>query len=185
MKHLLLLTCCLFLFYGTAPAKTVYDVDLPEEISIENEALQLNGYGLRTKFFFKVYLGSLYTGSKANSTAQVLEQSGTKLIRMNFIYNKVERKKIVDAFAAGFEKNSPQLKNDPALQQFLALFTADFIAGDQVDLQISADGSVSATHNSTDLGSVSSPQLGKAVLLIYLGDQPADDDLKQGMLGQD
>lgn len=115
----------------------------------------------------------------------MLEQSGAKLIRMNFIYNKVERKKIVTAFAEGFEKNSPQLKNDPALQQFLGLFNADFVAGDQVDLHISAAGSVSATHNSIDLGSVTSTQLGNAVLLSYLGDHPADDDLKQGMLGQD
>lgn len=53
MKHLLLLACCLFLFSETAPAKTVYDVDLPEQVSIAGETLLLNGYGLRTKFFLK------------------------------------------------------------------------------------------------------------------------------------
>lgn len=187
MKQLVLLTCCLFLFLfcTSAPAKTVYDVELPETINSAGETLQLNGYGLRSKFFFKIYLGSLYTGSKADSTAQILAQPGAKLIRMNFIYNKVEKEKIVDAFAEGFEKNSPQLKNDPALQQFLKLFTADFVAGDQVDLELAADGNVSATHNGTKLGSVTSKELGNAVLLIYLGEQPADDDLKQGMLGQD
>lgn len=184
MKYLFLLTCCLFLFSESVPAKTIYDVELPETVSIAGETLKLNGYGLRKKFFLKVYLGSLYTGAKATSTAQVLAQPGTKLIRMNFIYHKVDRNKITGAFAEGFEKNSPQLKNDPALLQFLNLFTADFVAGDQVDLILSADGMLSATHNNHTLGSVTSNQLINAVLLIYLGDQPADDDLKQGMLGK-
>ncbi len=184
MKKLLLLACCFFLFAESSPAKTVYDVELPETLTVAGEALQLNGYGLRKKFFFKIYLGSLYTATKATSTQQVLEQPTAKLIRMNFIYHKVEKKKIVDAFAEGFKKNSPHLKNDPLLQQFLELFTADFVAGDQVDLQLAADGTVSAIHNSTPLGNVKSKELVKAVLRIYLGDKPADDDLKQGMLGQ-
>lgn len=183
MKQFLLLIGCLFLLCEAAPAKTVYDVGLPDTVSSGEQTLQLNGYGLRTKFFLKIYLGSLYTGSKATSTAEVLSQPGTKLIRMNFIYHKVAKEKIVGAFAAGFKKNSPQLKADPALQQFLNLFTADFVAGDQVDLIIAADGSVSATHNAATLGRVLSKDLAKAVLLIYLGDDPADADLKEGMLG--
>jgi hypothetical protein len=69
------------------------------------------------------------------------------------------------------------------LQQFLDLFDADFVAGDRVDLIIAADGTVAATHNKRDLGKITSPALAKAVLLIYLGDDPADDDLKAGMLG--
>lgn len=185
MKHLFLLACCLFLFSSTAPAKTIYDVELPETVSVAGETLQLNGYGLRTKFFLKIYLGSLYTGSKATTTTQVLDQPSAKMIRMNFIYNKVDRGKIVDAFAEGFAKNSSQLKNDPALQQFLDLFKTDFVAGDQVDLEVAADGTVTATHNMSKLGNIASKKLGNAVLLIYLGEQPADDDLKQGMLGQD
>ena len=183
MKKLFLLACCLFLFAETAPAKTVYDVELPDSINIAGENLQLNGYGLRKKFFFKVYLGSLYTQDKATSTAQVLAQPGAKLIRMNFIYHKVEKKKIVESFAEGFEKNSPHMLGDPVAQQFLDLFTADFVAGDQVDLTLAADGTVSASHNSRQLGSVKSTDLVKAVLLIYLGEKPADDDLKEGMLG--
>ncbi|PLX96622.1 MAG: hypothetical protein C0622_14545 [Desulfuromonas sp.] len=184
MRFLLLcLLCCLLLSPATVFAKKVYDVDLPEQETLSGEVLHLNGYGLRTKFFIKVYLGSLYTASPVKSTAQVLAQPGAKLIRMDFIHSKVGREKIVEAFAEGFEKNSPQLKNDPALKSFLDLFTADFISGDRVDLLVAGDGSVSAVHNGRELGTVVSPVLGEAVLLIYLGDEPADEDLKEGMLG--
>jgi len=184
MKRLLLLVCCLLLLGENAEAIKVYDIDLPETASVSGETLHLNGYGLRKKFFFKIYLGSLYTGQKATTTKQILSQPGPKLIRMDFIHSKVDREKIVDAFAEGFQKNSPQLVGKPETKQFLALFKADFIEGDRVDLTIAADGSVSARHNDRELGSISSPELGQGVLLIYLGKKPADEDLKEGMLGQ-
>jgi len=72
MKRWFLLVCCLFLLGGNAWAVKIYDIDLPETATISDQTLQLNGYGLRKKFFFKIYLGSLYTGQKATSTEQVL-----------------------------------------------------------------------------------------------------------------
>ena len=184
MQRLLLLVSCLLIFSPSlVSAKTVYDIDLPEMATVGSETLQLNGYGLRKKFFFKIYLGSLYTAEKATTTEQVLSMPGAKMIRMDFIYSKVDREKITEAFAEGFEKNSPQLKGNPVLQQFLDLFDADFVAGDRVDLIFPADGTVSAIHNKRYLGQIDSDALAKAVLLIYLGRDPADDDLKAGMLG--
>ena len=71
----------------------------------------------------------------------------------------------------------------PEARAFLGLFKDDFIAGDKVDLILTADGKVSATHNGKDLGTVESKELVEGVLLIYLGAQPADEDMKAGMLG--
>lgn len=184
MRQFLLVSCCFLLLSGNIFAKTVYDISLPETVTVAGEQLQLNGYGLRKKFFLKIYLGSLYTKAKATSTEQVQEMPGAKLIRMNFIYHKVGVEKITEAFAEGFEKNSPQLKGNPVLQQFLDLFTTDFVAGDQVDLELAADGNVSAIHDGKNLGSIHSDDLAKAILLIYLGNEPADDNLKAGMLGK-
>lgn len=183
MRLLLLAICFLLLSSGNLFAKTVYDIDLPDTVTVAGENLQLNGYGLRKKFFFKIYLGSLYLREKATTTDQVLEMPGAKLIRMDFIYKKVEREKITQAFAEGFAKNSPQIIDNPDLEQFLHLFNADFFAGDQVDIELAADGTVSVRQNSEVLGTISSPVLAKAVLLIYLGNTPADSSLKEGMLG--
>ncbi len=185
MRLFLLAICFLLLPSGNLFAKTVYDIDLPDTVTISGETLQLNGYGLRKKFFFKIYLGSLYTQKKATTTEQVLALPGAKLIRMDFIYKKVEREKITEAFAEGFAKNSPQLIGNPDLEQFLHLFNADFFAGDQVDLELATDGTVSVRQNSELLGKITSTPLVKAVLLIYLGETPADTGLKKGMLGGD
>jgi hypothetical protein len=183
MRLFVLAICFLLLSSGNLFAKTVYDINLPDTVTIDGENLQLNGYGLRKKFFFKIYLGSLYTREKATTTEQVLAMPGAKLIRMNFIHKKVEREKITQAFVAGFANNSPQLIDSPKLEEFINLFNEDFFAGDQVDLELAADGTVSVRQNSEILGKVTSTPLVKAVLLIYLGNSPADTNLKQGMLG--
>ena len=183
--RLILIVLFSLMLTSNALATDVAGVNIAPEAAISGERLQLNGYGIRKKFVFvKVYVGSLYTSKKASSTADVIALPGAKLIRMDFLHSKVDKKKIVDAFAEGFQKNSPQLVATPEARQFLALFTKDFIEGDRVDLELTATGIVTARHNSEDLGSVQSKELVQGILLIYLGEQPADADLKDGMLGK-
>jgi hypothetical protein len=158
-------------------------VKLPEIYELSGEQVQLNGYGIRKKFFFKVYLGSLYTGQKATSSIQVLESTTGQLIRLNFLYSKLEKARMVGGFAKGIEANSPELLKDPAVEQFLGWFDADFIEGDQLDLAISADNLVNVSHNDRLLGTIKSANLARAILLIYLGENPIDDEMKKGMLG--
>lgn len=183
MKRVILMMVLLLSMSGLAQAVEVAGVKLADSVEIGGKTLQLNGYGIRKKFFFKVYVGSLYTAGKATSTEQVVNSRGGKLIRMNFLYSKVEKEKIVGGFAKGIENNAPELRKDPAVEQFLALFDSDFVEGDQVDLAMSDANSVSVTHNDRPLGTIRSANLVKAVLLIYLGNDPADDDMKAGMLG--
>jgi hypothetical protein len=97
----------------------------------------------------------------------------------------VDKQKIIEAFSEGFANNSPDLSGSPEVKKFLSLFTSDFSRGDVVDLTIGADGGVSVSHNGKALGSVSSAKLARGVLAIYLGDKPADDSLKKGMLGKE
>jgi hypothetical protein len=184
MKKLLIVLLGLMLA-GNALAIDVAGVNIPSEVEVAGEKLQLNGAGVRKKFVFvKVYVGSLYTAEKASTTAEVIKLPGSKLIRMDFLYKKVEKKKIVDAFAEGFENNAPQLVATPPARTFFGFFKNDFVAGDQVDLVLGANGAVSAAHNGQKLGTIESKELADGILLIYLGDQPADADMKEGMLGK-
>lgn len=184
MKRILIILLSL-LIAGNALAIEVAGVTVPADVEIAGEKLQLNGYGIRKKFVFvKVYVGSLFTSAKASAPEEILALPGNKLIRMDFLYSKVDKKKIIDAFAEGFEKNSPQLVATPEVRQFLALFKNDFIEGDTVDLELTGDGKVTARHNGKDLGSIQSKGLVDGILLIYLGAQPADADMKAGMLGK-
>lgn len=183
MKNLCVALVLTLLAASQSFALEVAGVPMDQAVTVHGQPLKLNGYGIRKKFFIKVYIGSLYVQRRITNAAEALKDSGDKLIRMNFLHSKVEKEKIIEAFSEGFANNSPDLAGAPEVKKFLTLFTADFIKGDIVDLTLSADGSVTASHNGKQLGTVASAKLAKAVLAIYLGDKPADDSLKKGMLG--
>jgi hypothetical protein len=173
----------LLLLASHAWALDVAGVNVAPTVSVRQKTLALNGVGIRKKLFIKVYIGSLYTERKVTTPAQLLADPGEKLLRMSFVYKRVEKEKIVEAFAEGLSNNSPNLRGSSDAKAFLSWFTSDFVAGDTVDISISPDGTVSATHNGKVLGSFRNPDVARGVLLIWFGEKPADGSLKKGMLG--
>ena len=87
------------------------------------------------------------------------------------------------ALSEGIANNAPELAASGEAKKFLAFFTDDFVRGDTVDLQLGADGTVAARHNGKTLGTMKSHRLAHGLLAIYFGEKPADEGLKQGMLG--
>ena len=140
------------LLSSQAFALDVAGVNVAPTVSVHEKTLTLNGSGIRKKLFFKVYVGSLYTERKVTTPAQLLADPGEKLIRMNFVHKKVEKEKIVEAFAEGLANNSPGVARSAEAKAFLSWFTADFVAGDTVDISLSPDGTVAASHNGKALG---------------------------------
>ncbi len=172
------------LLSSQAFALDVAGVNVPPTVSVRQKTLYLNGAGIRKAYVFvKVYVGSLYTERKVTTPAQLLADPGEKLIRMSFVHSKVEKEKIVKAFAEGLENNAPAVAQSAEAKAFLSSFKDDFVKGDTVDIDVSPDGTVAASHNGKALGTVRSPALARGVLLIWFGEKPADADLKKGMLG--
>ncbi len=54
MKRLLLMLIPLVLLVQPALAVEVAGLNLPDRVEIAGQSLQLNGYGIRKKFFFKI-----------------------------------------------------------------------------------------------------------------------------------
>src|SRR5574340_908368 len=80
----------------TAPvqAKEIGGVNLPDTLPAGKEQLILNGAGLRTKFFIKVYAGGLYLKKKETDARKIIAADEPMAIRMQFIYDGVSREKI-------------------------------------------------------------------------------------------
>jgi hypothetical protein len=174
----------LLLLSSQAFALEVAGVNVAPTVTVGQKTLSLNGTGIRRKFFFKVYVGALYLERKVASRDDLLKDPGEKLIRMIFVYKKVEKEKIVEAFAEGLSNNTPAVAGTAGAKTFLSWFTSDFVAGDTVDIVLAADGTVSAAQNGKPLGTLRDPALAGAVLRIWFGDTPADAGLEKGMLGQ-
>ncbi len=173
----------LLLFAGEVRAAEVAGVTLPPTVAVGGKTLLLNGYGIRTRFFIKVYVGALYTERRISRAEDLQQSPGDVLIRMVFVLGKVEREKIVKAFTEGLANNAPDAAATEDARRFLALFNGDLVRGDVVDLVLGADGTINVMHNGSLHGTVKSARLARAIPLIYIGNKPADNDLKRGMLG--
>jgi hypothetical protein len=94
-----------------AGAGTLAGVTLPDTAEVQGHSLVLNGMGLRTRFFIKVYVGGLYLAQKQSSAAAVLAADAPRRMVMHFIYD-VSKDQMCDAWGEGLEKNTPKASAD-------------------------------------------------------------------------
>jgi len=187
MKQIrLLIFSMLLLLPLYAQAIEIEGVTLPDTIQLQGKALQLNGAGIRTKFFFDIYVGGLYLEQHASSAKAVFADHGAKRVTMNFLYGKVDKEKLTDGWEDGFEKNQShkqmQALNE-RLGQFNALFTNGH-RGDAIVFDFLSDGSTHLSFNGNEKGVIAGADFQQALLAVWLGKKPADSDLKDAMLGQ-
>lgn len=170
-------------------AREFNDLKFPDKVMIAgtNTELQLNGVGMRTKFVFDVYIGALYTKSSAKTRDEVQAQEGPKRVLMHFIYDEVEAEKLVGGWTEGFEENQSEdelKKLSERLQEFNALFTTVH-AGDVILLDYVPGKGTIVKIKGEQKGVVEGEDFYSALLDVWLGDEPADDELKEAMLGDD
>ncbi|MEZ4271514.1 MAG: chalcone isomerase family protein [Myxococcota bacterium] len=174
------------LFVATSVwAGTLEGVTLPDTVEIGDKTLQLNGMGIREATIFKVdvYVAGLYLENKTADAQKILDTDGTRRIVMKFVRD-VDRDDLVKAWGKGFEKNN---KNYEAIKDRIAelnkymadtkkgqVMTFTYIPG--VGTEVAIDGH---TH-----GKIAGSDFGRALMAVWLGPQPPNSGLKNGLLGK-
>jgi len=175
------------LFSSTAYAAQLDDVSLPDNVTLNGTdvTLQLNGMGYRTKFIFKVYVGALYTESKVTSRDAAQALTGPKRIVTHIVRDEVSSKKMTAALNDGFKKNNndEQLEKLQSRLKTFGGYFPDLKKGDVVLLDYVPTTGTRVTINDEEKGIIDGADFYTALLDIWLGDEPADDDLKDAMLG--
>jgi hypothetical protein len=187
--------CCILLAFllalssGATNAREFHDMRFADKVVIPGtqQALQLNGIGYRSKFFFKIYIGALYTVTRAKTPEAVLSQTGPKRLLMHFVYSEVSREKLVNAWNEGFEENTPAgdlAKLRERIDQFNAMFPT-LHSGDEVLFDYIPDEGTVVTIKGETKGVIKGEDFNHALLNIWLGNEPADSGLKDALLGDD
>ena len=176
----------LAIFFSTQTlAQEVAGVKFADRINVNNKALQLNGVGVRSKFFFKIYAGALYLPQAARSSKQVYAQADAWRVRMHFLYDEVSKEKLISAWNDGFESNADD-EVLSSLRQRIDAFNELFVTaheGDVIDIDYLPEKGTTVTMNGKLRGQIEGEDFQQAVLRIWLGEVPADGSLKDGMLG--
>lgn len=176
----------LLLLAQTSAALTIKGVDFADQIQQADKTLYLNGAGLRKKFFISVYACALYLPHPTTEAEKAIKSDVAKQVVMHFIHSKVGKDKIIAGWNDGFFNNSqeklPQLQE--RINRFNAFFDRDLVSGDRVTLSYEPGKGTTVTINDQLKGNIPGADFMEALWAIWLGDNPADSGMKQGMLGQ-
>ncbi len=186
MKKILLivLLCCLT---PLAQAIEMYGVQLDDTVHLGNSNLQLNGAGIRSKYFFDLYVTALYLSAKKSSAEEVLVDAKEKRIAL-YMLRGMRAEDLLYRFNTGIEKNCTDeevhaMKDE--LHAFEIIFhqMVDVKKNDVLLLDYLPAAGTQIVVNGTVRGTIAGRQLYSALLKIWLGPRPAQDDLKLKLLG--
>ena len=149
----------------------------------------VNGAGLRKRAFIKVYAIALYLPQKQAAAAEVLAAKGPKRIAIVTLRD-LTAEQFVDALLEALKKNHDEatlVALQPRIDQFRANMLSIVNAPEKsvVHLDWLPETGTRLTFNGTAKGSdIPGEDFYRALLRIWLGDKPAQDDLKEQLLGK-
>jgi hypothetical protein len=144
--------------------------------------LRLNGAGLRTRFFFKVYVIGLYLSAPARTADDVLEGPGSRRVSL-FVLRNLDGSEIAGAIGEAFARNAADAM--PSLKERLTRFEAMFPAvhpGDRIDLTVDGDRTTVVVQDESR-GTIDGADFARALLAVWLGPNPVDANLERALLG--
>ncbi len=158
-------------------------------VDLAGQKLQLNGAGIRYKFVVKVYTAGLYLTTKASTTQEVLAAHGPKRIHIQMLRD-IDGNELGKLFTKGMEANAPRDEFIKCINGVLKLsevfasrkqlnngdsFSVDYVPGLGSTLSLNGKPLISEP--------IKEPEFFTALLRIWIGDKPADDNLKDALLG--
>jgi len=186
MKRLLMIILAVFLMSPMANAKQVGKVELPDSMMAGMDELLLNGAGFRVKFFIKMYVGGLYLKQKDNNPEKIINSDESMALRLHIVSSLISTKKMTDAIDDGFQNstggNIASFKSD--IVKFKSFFAEEIKKGDIFDIIYVPAVGISVYKNKNLKGAIQGFDFKKAVFGIWLGEKPADSNLKRKMLGK-
>lgn len=187
MHKTLAIAICLYFATALASAAEISGVFLDDEVtSASGQVLQLNGAGVREKFWVDVYVGSLYLPQKSEDVTAILSNPGPWRLQLDFVYKEVAQQKLLDSWREGFEKNQDaeaMRQLQAQVDEFYRLFDSSAVARDRYRFDYDPASGTRLSKNGTTLGVIPGEAFSKALLEIWLGNHPADKSLKKDLLG--
>ncbi len=185
--NLLQLLASLFLVtsVASAHARECKGVTFPDQMQAEGTMLKLNGLGLRQATMFKVnvYVAALYVAQTSTDASAILKPNTPFQLVLQFVRD-VGRSDLVKGWNEGFENNAKSLI--PALKDRIEAFEAlmtDVKTGEQLRFVHKPGAGTQVSVKGAVKGTIAGDDFAHALLSIWLGPNPPNDDLKAGLLG--
>jgi hypothetical protein len=177
---------------GTLPVQAqtqdVQGVKVEASADVRGTKLALNGVGTRYKGPFRVYVAGLYTGRKAGSLDDVVNQPGPKRLHATMLRD-IDASELGKLLYRGVEDNMPKSEMSklvPGLIKMSELFSVhkNLKAGDTFTIEwVPGTGTTVNVKGKVADEVFKEPEFFRALMSIWLGPAPADFKLKDALLG--
>jgi Chalcone isomerase-like len=164
------------------------DVVYPNEVTVGEQKLVLNGYGIRFRFGFRVYAAGLYTQSKVTKNEEVLKITPK---RMHLVaLRDVKGDEFGKLFIRAMEDNASREEFSKSINGVIRMgqIFADakqFAKGDVILVDYSPSTGTVMTHKGKQLGDpLKEPEFHALMMKIWFGPKPVDEALRKALLGE-
>ena len=171
-----------------ASGAEVAGVRIEDKDRVANAELTLNGAGLRKRAFFQVYAIGLYLPQKKTAAAEAVAAAGPKRVAIHMLRN-VDAQSFTGALADGIRDNHGEAEAkglEPRVKQLGAIMAelGEAKEGMRITLDWSPPAGTVVTVNGKATGNpIAGEDFYRALLRIWLGDNPVQADLKKALLG--
>jgi hypothetical protein len=170
-----------------ASALDVAGVRLDDKTNVAGQELTLNGAGVRVKVFFKVYVAGLYLPRKEPTALGVLAQPGPRRVLL-VTTRDLTSEQLLEGLNGGLADNNTPAELDAIkseIDQMRGYFGAIKAAGkgSVIALDYVATSGTTISFNSQVLGMIPGETFNRALLKVWLGENPVDRELKRALLG--
>ena len=164
-------------------------VKLEDRVQAGGQTLQLNGIGLRKRAFFKVYVAGLYLPERTGSAAQAMGARGPKRMTLVMLRD-VGAGQFAGSLLDGLRDNHSEAelaRIKPQVDELLGTIRriGEAKEGMVIVLEHAPNPGTTMTVNGAPQGEpIAGEELFRALLRIWLGENPVQEDLKKALLGQ-
>lgn len=180
----LALTLALAVGSAQAAPSTKFD----PTVQVQNTQLQLNGAGTRFKAIFKVYDMGLYTTKKVSTPEALLALDGPKRLQFTALRD-LPGTDLGRLFIKGLSENSPKeqvQKHTISSTRLIEIFSgkSKLVSGDTFAMEfIPGKGTLFYIDGKAQGEPVGDAEFFSMVMKIWVGASPADQGLKDALLG--
>ena len=188
LKLLAGLTFCSVIAFA-ARAADIEGMRVEERITLAGgQQLVLNGAGVRTKLFMKLYVGALHLPAKQSSAVEILKDAGAKRVSMFVLAEEITARELVASLNNALDANHIPMELaliEARLRQLneMMITVGVLKKGAVVTLSYQPATGTHVRINSEEKLVIKGEDFFRALLRIWIGNKSVDGRLRDGMLG--